>query len=254
MRISGTGITSFQARILPDFEINTILAIKWFQTSDGNWKYVDRGSTVDAYETTVRMHRIKGSIEQVVTQFDQNRVTGSNVVVLSEFASNEHIFGTNLVYNSISATLLETPKVEQSDLKSFSLSLKLRAISPTFTGTATFPSLSFLRTGYDGNSADYTINKMDSYTGSYAYLDQQADNGEFRGTFQFTDTELKNLRAWMRVNRGTTIAIADIDGITYPFGGLRSTFPINAKVLELSGETMRDMVNWYATLRLVEVI
>jgi hypothetical protein len=190
-----------------------------------------------------------------VYELEQNRVAGVNHVTLSEFATNEHIFGTDIVYTNIDATLLGTPKITQEGLKVFAASLNFRAISPTFTGTATFPTLQHLSIGYDANVDEYTINKLDSYTGAFAYLDESSDNGEFRGTFQFTDTELKNLRAWMRTNRGTTLSIASIAGVTYPFGRIRgTTFPCNVKVLELSDERMRGTDNWYATLRLAEVI
>jgi hypothetical protein len=254
MRISGTGITSFQARIQPDFAIRTELAIKWFQTSSGNYAYTDRGSTVDTYEATVRLHGIQGRIEQIVQQLDANRTAGSNVVTLSEFASNEKIFGVDVVHTNVTATLLETPKITQSRLKSFEVECTFRAIAPTFTGSNTFPDLNYVSIGYDGNVEEYTIKKMDTYQGAYSYLDHQADTGVFEGTFQFTDAELRNLRRYMAISRGTTTTITEIAGVSYPFGILRGGYPKNVKVLELSNETPRGIGNWYATLKLAEVV
>jgi hypothetical protein len=252
--ISGTGITTFQARIKTDFRVQTELAIRWFQCSSGKWLFTDRGATVDTYETEVRVQGIRGRVEELVTQLNANRTAGSNQVTLSGFDSNELIFGADVVYTSITATLLNTPKVKQNRWKSFETDLTLRAIGPTLTGTATFPALKYLDVGFDGNVDRYQINKIDSYSGVYSYLDMQSDIGIFKGRFQFTGTEMRNLRKWHRTNRGTTYALTGINGVVYPFGVLRGAFPKNVKLLAIEQEEMRDLDNWYATLKLGEVI
>jgi hypothetical protein len=254
MRISGTGITSFQARIQPDYQINTTLAIKWFEVTSGSWRSVDRGSTVDTYETTVRLHGIRGRIEQLVSELYANRAAGSNVVTLSEFNANEKIFGVDVVHTNVAATLLGTPKIAQIALKTFEVEATFRATALTFTGSATVPTLKYLNHGYNANVDEYTINKIDTYTSSYTYQDHVADSGIFEGTFQFTDAELIGLRRYMAVNRGTTAAIAEIYGVTYPFGVIRGGYPKDVKILELRNETLRGIGNWYATLRLAEVV
>lgn len=254
MFISGTGITTFMARIKEDFRPQTTLAIKWFQASSGKWLFTDRGATVDTYETEIRAQGIRGRVEQLISELDANRTAGVNQVTLTDFNSNEQIFGADVVYTTITATLLNTPKITQNRWKSFETKLTLRAIAPTLTGTATFPDLKYLDTGFDGNVDRYQINKMDSYSGVYSYLDMKSDAGIFKGRFQFSNTEMMNLRKWVRTNRGTTYALTGINGVTYPFGVLRGAFPKNVKVLAIEQEEMRDLSNWYATLKLGEVI
>jgi hypothetical protein len=221
MNIAGTGITTFQARLQQDFRVQTTWAIKWSQMSNGSWVYTDRGATCDIYETEVRLQGIRGRVEEFVTQLNLNRTGLSNSVTLSAFESNEKIFGADISYTSVTATLLGTPSIRQNEWKSFECTARFRAISPTMTGTATFPDLKCLDIGYDANVDRYTINKMDNYAGTYTYLDQESDIGVFMGRFQFTTTEMQNLRTWYRTNRGTTANITTIYGVTNPFGPLR---------------------------------
>jgi hypothetical protein len=254
MLISGSGITPFVAKTKTDFRISTGLAIRWFQLSDGNWTFTDRGATVDTYETQMRLYGIKGPIEQFISEIEANRAAGSNQINISLCSENEKVFGADVVYNSITATVLDTLVAEQNRLKSWSVQISLRAIAPTFTGTATFPTLKYLNVGYKGSVEDWTIRKVNTYNGVYSYQDHLADSGVFEGTFQFTDTELRNLRRYMAVNRGATVTISEICGVTNPFGVTRPGYPINVKILDLTGEEQRGIGNWYATLRLGEVI
>ncbi|RPH42662.1 MAG: hypothetical protein EHM87_16115 [Burkholderiales bacterium] len=256
MQIAGDGITTFTARILPEFRVRTKYALEWFQTSSGHWHYTDRGVTTDTYETEIKMHLLKGSVEELVYQLELNRRAGSNLLELSNFSSNEEIFGADVDYSgTINATLLGTPNVVQSRLKSYEVIMSLRAIVPAFVGTATFPTLKYLNIGYNANVDKYTINKKDSYTGAYTCLDMASDAAIFEGTFQFSDSEMRNIRRWLAINRGSTISIASIYGVDKPWGVNRSTgYPISAKLLEISGEEMRGVSNWYARLKLGEVL
>ena len=254
MRISGTGITSFVTKTRVDFKIYTSLAIKYFKVANGNYKLIDRGSTVDAYETEIGIHGLRGSIEQLVYELEQNRVADIHTVTLSQFNENEKIFGVDVVHTDITATMLGTPEISQTDLKSFETRIRLRGSGLSFTGSATMPALNYASIGYNANVDEYTLTKLDTYTGVYSYLDMSTDSGIFRGRFQFTDSELTNLRRYMATSRGTTTAITAIAGVTYPFGILRGGYPKNVKILELSDETQRGIGNWYASLVLAEVI
>jgi hypothetical protein len=256
MIISGTGITSFRAKVLPGYDITTKLAIKWFKVSSGAWHYTDRGADADYYECTIELHSIRGTIENFVKQVELNRVAGSNEITLTEFASNESIFGEDVAYTgSITATVLGTPIITQSMLKSFACTVTLRAIGPTFQTGATFPALRYLDVGYQAGIVKYSIDKIDTYSGAYTYLDHRADVGVFEGTFEFTQTELRNLRRWMATNRGTTKAISGINGVVYPFGVVRgSGYPVNVKVLSLSEERMVGISRCSAKLKLGEVV
>jgi hypothetical protein len=256
MRISGTGITTFQPKISLGFRVMTQLAIKWAQAADGQWWYTDRGSLTDIYETECRIYGLKGDVERFVSQINANRLAGSNQVTLDYFASNEMIFGADVVYtSSITATVLGDMMVMQTKLKSFYTTLRMRAISPTFYGTAAMPTLRYVNIGYNANIQKWTIAKLDTYTGVYSYQDSQADIGIFTGVFQFTDAQLRNLRRYMAVNRGQDTNISNTFGVDHPFGPLStSTYTMSVKLLELSNEEQRGIGNWYAQLKMAEMI
>jgi hypothetical protein len=254
MRVSGTGITTFTAKVRNGFRINTSLALEWFKAADGNYRATDRGAASDVYEAEIALRGLRGDLETFVTQINANREADVNTVTLDMFNENEKIFGADVDHTSITATLLDTPKIQQAALKVFELSANFRAISPSFTGSASFPALRYLSRGFDANVNKYTINKLDSYVGAYTYLDQSYDTGMFEGTFQFTNSELIGLRRYIATNRSTTVVIADIAGVSNPFGPLRGGYPISVKVLELSDEEMQGIDNWYAKLKFAEVV
>jgi hypothetical protein len=256
MQISGTGITTFTAKVKQDFDVRTTLAIKWFQVSSGAWHYTDRGAAVDEYETTVEIQGLRGTIENFIAQVQANRIAGSNEISLSNFASNEHVFGEDINYAvAIAATVLNTPVMSQNMLKSFSCSIQLRAIGPTFQTGATFPTLRYVDVGYEGKIQTYTLDKIDTYEGAYTYLDRRSDVGVFEGTIELTQTELRNLRRWVATNRGTTYSLPGIAGVVYPFGVVRgSTYPVNVKVLSLSDERMVGVSRCKVKIKLGEVL
>ena len=255
MIISGTGITSFEFKTSIDFKIDTRLSINWFKVADGNWKFTDRGASTDIYESDVKLHAISGSVDQVLQQIEANRVAESNVITLSTTNYNEKIFGPEINYTvPISATVINDVVKEQARLKSYEVRLRLRAISPTFTGSGAFPDLKYLNIGYSGDIDKNTINKLDSYTGSFSYIDHQYDAGLFTGTFIFTEAELIGLRQYMRLSRGTTTSLTGINGVTYPFGINRGAYPFNVKLLDLTDLEMRGIGRWFATIKMAEVV
>lgn len=255
MRVSGTGITTFQAHLKQKFRVRTQLALQWMQTSSGNWYATDRGASSDIYECEVELNNIRGTVEQFVEEINNNRAADSHVLTLDWFEDNEHIFGEDIDHSgSISATVIGDIKIDQMNWKVYGCKAILRALSPSNIGSASFPVLKYLNRGYNANVDGYTVSKYDTFDGTFSYLDMKADSGVFEGEFLFTQTELQGLRRWIATNRGSQTTIATIYGVTNPWGPLRGGYSITAKPMELVEREPWGMTHWLANLKLVEVV
>jgi hypothetical protein len=256
MHIVGAGFTyGAQDLKVTGYTVKTVLAIQWTQTACGNWYATDRGVENDYYEATVVMAGRYSVLENLVYQINKNRTNGSNVVTLSYFSDNERIFGADLVYNSITATVLDFPEMVQRSLYMWQIKIRFRALKPlTFQGDATMPVLALVKTGYDGNVDLPTINKYDTYKGSYSYLESNTDSGVFKGTFTLTQSAMADLRRYWATYRGAEQTITNIPGVYKPFGKLRPTWPITCKIKSIDDEQMRDLRYWTCNVQLVEYV
>ena len=255
MWISGTGITPFEAKIKPDFKPKTTLAIKWFQTSDGNWRGTDRGSSSDLYQAEIRLYNHKSEIDAFEEQIELNRSSSSNVVTMSDFSATEHIFGEDVNHFSpISVTILEIDRVKQKTWKGYGLDLTVQCPSPTFTGSTSLPTFKCLSVGY-GAGSKRTISKLDSYEGDFEYIDHNFEAGIFEGTLIFSIDGMRSFRNYVRTNRTNDFIIPDIYGVESPFGVIRGTsYPITAKLIEWEDLGMYGVNKWRVKVKFAEVI
>ena len=250
MQISGTGITAFTCKTLPGFKPLTKLAIKWRQLDSGNWVATDRGSGADTYESKISIYGVESVIDNFISQIYSGRTTGNNQITLSSFATNETIFGENVDHSgSISATILDMPQKQQGSWKGFGLSeILVRAITPSFTGSSSWPSLRYLEPRSEMD-ADYTITKYDSYSAAMTYLDHRSDAGIFDGTFILKNADLKSARNYIRTQRSGDFTLSNTFGVAKPFGP-RSAFAYPGAVKLISWTDLGEYGLLYRRLRL----
>lgn len=245
MRISGTGISGgyIDVQIKEDFRPITIFSLKWKQTADGNFFPVDRGSDNDVYEAQVNFYGTETEMNDIIEAIWDNRTADSHIVDLSQFNSTEHIFGANVDYTQspFYATVLNVSRKRQGTWKGFGLSARFRALSPTFAGTASLP-VSNLEIGFDGDT-DRTINKIDTYTGGFVYIDHEKDTGLFKGTFIFSDADMIKARNYIRTQRGGSFSPSSIGGVTELFGPRRSAYP-DVRIIDWEDLGMQT-INWW---------
>jgi hypothetical protein len=142
MIVSGTGITAFTAKIGPDYIPATVYALQWIQGANGSWYAVDRGASADIYGVEISLYKDEATINDFIAQVEANREAGSNVLSLSGFNSQEHIFGADVDYSGTITATAAMNRRTQGSWKGFGVTLKLSALSPGFVGTEplTFPS------------------------------------------------------------------------------------------------------------------
>lgn len=256
MLISGTDITPFTANIKPNFRPDTRFALKWQKTKGkGNWKATDRTAASDIYGGEMRLYGTETEINLFITELEANRAGGSNVISLSSFTGTDKIFGCDVDYSgTIDATVLEWSERRQNTWKGFTITVKIRALSPSFTGSAAFPDLNCLEIGYIGD-ANRTIKKVDSYNGAFSYSDMKTDTGTFRGVFLFTEAEMIGLRRYIATTRGGNVTISNIGGVAFPFGPRRASgYPYSAKITNFKDLGMWGVHRWRAELTFREVV
>lgn len=257
MRVSGTGIaTPFWLDVLPDFKPETAIALQWKEMDSGLWRATDRGAGSDVYEAHVTLWGLESVINNFVEQIDANRAAASNEVTLDYFATGEKIFGADVdVSGSVTATIMPGMR-KQKNWKGWTVQATIRALSPSFVGSVTLPSLDKLEFAHPFSDAENTILKSDSYDGTMSYIDRDADAGIFEGIFMFSDTDMKNLRRYIASQRGGNFTLSDIAGIDYPFGIKRqSGYPYTAKLIEWEDLGTWGVTNlyWRCRLRFAEV-
>lgn len=256
MKISGTGIgagTAIDVAVLKGFKPNTRLALTWTEASDGTYIATDRGFASDTYDTDIKVYGYLSDINNLVDAIQQNRAANSNVITLSWLHSDEHIFGEDVDHTTnINAVVLDYGVITQGSWGGFGVALKLRALSPALIGTSSLPTLKYLSYGYIADSS-VTVNKYDTYGGTYAYADRLADAGRFEGVFTFSIVDMRNLRAYLRSTRGASFTVTDIAGVKYPWGPRRGSWPITCRCTEWSDLGMWGEQMWGMRLVLNEV-
>lgn len=257
MRISGQGITPFNAKILPNFKPRTKLAIEWISLADGYYSAIDRGVESDIYEADITLYGKEQEIDNFINEIEKNRFFPSNFLQLSQFNDAEKIFGADLDYSStIDVTLANLKLRKQSTWRGFSLSLSLRAL-PGFTFiTPEENELPVLKTdiGYTGDSED-TIIKYDSYNGIFTFIDERKDAGIFDATFALENDDMAQARRFIATQRKEkfTISASKLPGVDNPFGTKRQlNFPLTCNIIDWEDQGMRNLNRWSLKLRLVE--
>jgi hypothetical protein len=254
MIINGTNY-----KILPDFQPEFLLALKWNQMSSGNWYAVDRTNISDVYASNFSIYGKEDAINAFISELENNRVAGGNVLTMTSFTSTEHIFGADIDYSgNIYAVVDSKPAMRrtQGTWRGWGLSLRVVGTSPLFQSISpALPPLRLINVGVDADS-DYTIDRTPSYNNTYSHDDHSADFGTFKGTFTFTDKEMARFRRFMATNRSATVTIPKLYGIRFPFGRRSVENPTNfpVKIIAWENEKMRDITRWTVDLTLAEVI
>lgn len=232
MDISGTSITPFFAKMLPDFQVMTRLAIKWKQMSSGNWRGMDRTSAEDKYEAEIGLYGNEAAISQWIDELEANRDSDTHTFLMDNFFSTEKIFGENVDYSGgITVTVMSWARRRQGSWKGWGVSCRVRATSISLTGSSSFPALVFCEPGVDADS-DRRINKLSTYDNTLSFHDHASDSGLFTGIFTLTIADSILLRNYIQNQRTGNFTLADTFGVIAPFGTRSAnSYPFTTKLI-----------------------
>jgi hypothetical protein len=253
MDITGPGFTAYKQFKISSFKVSTTLALQWAQGANGDWYPTDRGSGNDYYDTTVTMQGRYDELKDILVEINNNRFNGSNELTLSNFVSDEKIFGADIIYTgTLTATITDFPQIKQKSLNFFNITMSMRLLKPyTFTDVETMPTLNLSQTGYESGVQDFTITKYDTYKNSFTYLEESNDAGIFKGNFILSSDDLARLRRYHAINRGSNFTISDIPGVFQPFGPNGQQYTIDCRIKSILNEKMRDTKYWFVDIELV---
>lgn len=243
MYISGSGIsTPLLVKIETGFKPVWERALSWAMCSSGKWVASDRGAASDVYSTEIEVTGYESEINDILygLHLNRNASTGTpNVVSITGCSETEKIFGEDIDYNTVAATVTDIGERQQRAFLSWSVKIKLQAISPSFVGSgAESITLAHWDYEYTGDN-ERTITKYDTYTGAFSYADHSADRGVFKGAAYIKNADMVTFLRTLATKRSAPITTT-IGGVEYPFGVERpGTWPRNLKYLEVS-----DMGYW----------
>lgn len=252
MMISGASINSFTL-LRFKFKPLTTRALKWKKLANNDWFSVDRGAASDVYQSELLLYGIETEINNFITELESNRGE-SGVFTLSDFNGiDDQVFGADIDYSGdLDATYLSWRKRTQKSFKVFTISLVIQLVETPYPydGTPSLPEL-LPDIGYKGDSL-YTIDKVDTYTNAFTFLDHISDSGIYEGNFMLNQANMKAFRRYLLSTiRGDAMTITNIPGVSFPFGTNRGGFPIAVKVLDFE-DNLLNINFWRVKLKLAE--
>lgn len=233
------------------FDVRTEYGFTFSKSPNGHYDVVTRDVSNDIYRTRITMYdtfeTLSTLLDFIKSQRDQEEIT----II---FDSTEMFFGADVDYTSgYSISIVEKGQINQNTWKGYELSFTLEMKTPTFTGSATLPSLDYSDHSFQKHHV-YTKALNYSYEGDIFIIDGNEDHGIFTGTFYFNDSDMANLRRYHATKRGTPFYIDDIPGVTYMFGRDRNiVFPVRVRLLDIK-ERYEGPNYWSAQIRLAEEV
>jgi hypothetical protein len=252
------GSNSITVKIKPDFQPLTTHALNWFTVGNGDKCATDRGAASDQYDCDVKLYGKETDINTFIDFVEANRNDNTHQCKLSlgSFNSQEKIFGCDVVYSGNIAATAFMGRREQHTLKGWGLPITLKAISPTFVTGSGFPVLKNITPNVDADS-DYSINKLESYNRTFSYQEHSTDTGSFTATYILNETEMINLRSFIRTNRATKFLAPPLVGISKPFGRRAYSEYVRLKDFEDQGMTggfVNGLPQWQCKFTLCEAL
>ena len=207
-------------------------SFKLSKSFSGNFALSDRGTAADFYRSRVTIYDTKTTLDTLIDYIELQRQT-SDTVSIDFSTDTEQIFGSDIDYTSaLTVAVIEQGQVIQNTWKGYSLELLLHLQSPTFTGTATLPSLDYSRHNFVPGAVR-TKRIGHSYENTILALENNSDYGVFKGTFFFSDSNAKNAKRFYATQRGTAFYLDEISGVDYLFGKKRKImFPVKVRITD----------------------
>ncbi len=227
---------------------DTRLALEWTRTSPIRWRCTERPESNDQYFSDIEVWDTQAVIDALFTALKSPSNLGSIAVTLGT-GDEQYIFGADVTCTTATVVEYGMPK-EAGSFKMFSLSLRLKALSPTFSGTPALPSVLYAQGGWTAGSS-FEISKVSSYNNSMSYQNKGGTEGLFECGFLMETGDMRNTRRYITDTvRGTRIIFPDI-GVENPFGPTLPGFPdVYVRVVDWKDYGRLNYVQWGLGLKL----
>jgi len=218
---------------------NTRPAIKWIQVANGFWKGNDRGASEDIIESSIVFKGPETELNDLETVLDSNRETFS-----IDCGTGEEIFGADIDYSgSLTVSVVDYGRPRRVSFGQFSMAMKLRLPSPTYTGSASIADLRLADFRYIAAS-DFDMIKQFTLDGTSNYLDGQTDPGVFQARFLQTQDEMKAIRRYLLTTARTAAISFPSIGVDEPYGQREGSGPFNCKVIKWNDQGRVNYRDW----------
>lgn len=193
---------------------DTRLALEWTKTEPIRWRATTRPASNDQYFSDIEIWDTEDVISALFTTLKDAANLGAITVDLG-MGDERYIFGADTLCTSVTVVSYGLPK-EAGSFKMFSLSLRLKALSPSFSGTAQWPTLFYAQPGWTAGST-FELSKLSSFNNTMAYQNKGGEEGVFECNFLTFTQGAREARRNIATVRGTQTTFPEV-GIDNPFG------------------------------------
>jgi len=226
----------------------TLLSTSWIQQANGNWSADDRGTAQDVYESAISFKGPESELSELETILANNRENFSITC-----GGGEEVFGADIDYSSaLDVSVIKYGDISRISKAQYSMPMRLRLFSPSFTGSASIADLRLQSFRYKPNS-DFSITKNFTLNGSATYIDEETDPGFFEAEFLQTHDEMKAIRRYLTTTARTAAISYPSFGVSKPFGQRVGAYSGNVKIIKWEDLGRRNYINWGLRLTMVRV-
>lgn len=226
---------------------DTRLALEWTKTDPIRYRATTRPPSNDQYFSDIEIWDTEAVINSLFTALKDPLNLGAITVNLGS-GDERYIFGADTLCTSVTVVTYGLPK-EAGSFKMFSLSLRLKALNPTFSGTAQWPALFYAQPAWVAGST-FELSKLSSFNNSMTYQNKKAEEGIFECTFLTFTQGIREARRKIAAVRGAQTTFPDV-GINNPFGTTLPGFDASyVRIVDWKDLGRQDYLMWGLWLKL----
>ncbi len=193
---------------------DTKLALEWTKTDPVRWRATNRPASNDQYFADIEIWDSATVVNALYSALKDPAQYGQITVNLGS-GDERYIFGADVTCTIATVMTYGTP-TEAGSFKMFSFKLRLKALNPTFTGTAEWPTEMYAQAGWTAGQS-WELNKLSSYNNTMTYQNNNAGEGIFEGHFLLFTAGMAKARRNIATIRGQQTTFPEV-GIGNPFG------------------------------------
>lgn len=235
------------------YKPKTLPSISFSKSSTGYFKTRDKGIAQDVYESSISIQDTWENVNAVLSTMNLNK----EALTLS-LGTGEEIFGADI--SAATCELISSTAVNRNSFNEYSVDLTLRAINPGFVYTSASFDPFRITNSYTSQTTE-SIQKKDSYTNAFSYVNPVKNTGVFNAEFIQTTAEMKTLRRhWLMNVRGNAFTLPTFGGVTditshttYAFGPASGPGPFKVKIYKWE-EVRNNFNEWTLKIQFVKDI